>query len=66
MQLARRSGDRHRDVSDEVRADVVEFLHEQHAADHLIKLVAVGGALEAEELATVVGESLPLGLRLVE
>ncbi len=62
MQLARRTGDRHRDLADSNRQDVIEWLQENDAAEHLVQLVATGGTLVDEEQQIVFGESLPAGL----
>lgn len=64
-QLARRSGDRVRDVSDEVRAEVLAALAEGGAPAETVRAVReVAAPSDAEEL-RVFGESLPPGLRLV-
>jgi hypothetical protein len=64
--LARRSGDRERDIGDALREQVVERL--RAAGDHprAIELVTAGGDLEREEGSRVFGESLPAGLVLVD
>lgn len=62
--LARRTGDRWRDVTDETRAAVVAWLARRGAADHLVELVREGGALREGEQRDVLGESLPRGLRI--
>ena len=64
MQLARRTDDRYRDVAAPLREQVAERLQQAHAPQHLIKLVIEGGALDAAEQATVMGDQLPLGLRI--
>ncbi len=64
MQLARRTGDRHRDLADSVRKEVVEWLRDNNAAQHLVELVETGGTLVDEEQQIVFGESLPSGLRI--
>ena len=66
VQLARRSGDRARDVGDEVRASVLVALAEAAASDDAILSVReVQGSSEEEEQ-RIFGESLPPGLRLME
>jgi hypothetical protein len=62
--LTRRTGDRYRDVSDDLRDSVVRWLSERGASPHLLQLVREGGALVEEEQRSVFGESLPRGLRL--
>jgi hypothetical protein len=65
-QLARRSGDRARDLPDELRAEVVAALVGAGAPEETIRAVReVVAASDADEQ-RVFGESLPPGLRLVE
>jgi hypothetical protein len=64
VQLARRTGDRYRDVSDEMRESVAAYLKDRNVPEHFVTLVQQGGHLEAEEQKTVFGESLPRGLRI--
>lgn len=64
MQLARRTGDRRRDVAEEVRRDVLHWFHVQDAPAHFRELVREGGDLDQDEQGLVFGESLPSGLRL--
>lgn len=64
MQMARKTNDRFRDVSDAVRVDVVKELKRHQAADHLVSLVENGGQLKSEEASAVFGEALPAGLRV--
>jgi DNA-K related protein len=64
MQLARKTGDRYRDVPDALRAEVVEWLAAREARPHFLHLVQEGGRLEAAEQGMIFGESLPQGLKL--
>ncbi len=64
MQLARSTGDRHRDLEQSKRDQVASWMEAGGAASHLVELVRHGGALDAEERSQVFGESLPSGLRL--
>jgi molecular chaperone DnaK (HSP70) len=64
VQLARRTGDRFRDVSEATRSATLDWLRSRKAAAHQITLVESGGSLEEEEQKTVFGESLPRGLRI--
>jgi hypothetical protein len=64
MQLARRTGDRYRDLSPALRREVLDWLAVQKASPHLIELVRDGGQLESEEEGQMFGESLPRGLRI--
>ena len=66
MQLARKTGDRHRDVDEHSRQTTLRKLREMNASGHLIELVAQGGTLAGEEQGRMFGESLPQGLRLAQ
>ena len=61
---ARRVADRYRDLSGELRDRVVGQLVSVDAPEHYVTLVRDGGKLESEEVSQVVGEALPLGLRV--
>lgn len=65
MQLSRKTGDRYRDGSEEMRAKVLAWLQSRSAPSRFIHLVAEGGELEAAEQGMIFGESLPRGLRLM-
>ena len=64
VQLARRTGDRYRDVSDPVRQDVLAWLESRAAPAHFLELVREATGLREEEQRAVFGESLPRGLRI--
>ena len=64
MQLARQTGDRHRDLPESVRLEAAEWIAGCGVRDHLAELVRRGGQLDAEEQGQVFGESLPSGLSL--
>ncbi|MEP3480691.1 MAG: Hsp70 family protein [Fuerstiella sp.] len=64
MQMARKTNDRFRDLSDDVRSSVVKELEITNAADHLISLVKDSGQLKSEEASAVFGEALPAGLKV--
>lgn len=64
MQLARRTGDRYRDLDDALRERVVNWLHAQQAPEHLLELVQTGGDLASREAEIAFGEALPIGLEL--
>ncbi|HJT36503.1 MAG TPA: Hsp70 family protein [Pirellulales bacterium] len=64
VQLARRTEDRYRDLSDKLRERAIAWLERRDAPAHYRELVAVGGALEESEAGLMFGESLPRGLRL--
>lgn len=64
VQLARKTGDRYRDIAERARRETLAWLESQQAAEHSLRLVRDGGALDAEEQSRAFGESLPKGLRL--
>jgi len=64
MQLARRTLDRYRDVSEKSRKKVLAWLAAHNAPPHYAALVQTVGRLDAEEEGLVFGESLPKGLRM--
>ena len=65
MQLARKTGDRYRDLGSKLRDEVLAWLKLHAAPAHFVELVREGGELAADEQGLVFGESLPRGLRLV-
>lgn len=62
MQLARRTGDRYRDLPDTTRNEIAQWLEARQAPAHLIQLVREVGSLDVEEQQRAFGESLPRGL----
>jgi hypothetical protein len=64
VQLARRTGDRYRDVDEAHRQAALDWLAAQGAVAHHLELVRDGGQLDSDEAGKVFGESLPKGLRL--
>ena len=64
MQMARRTEDRYRDVSEKLRRKVLDWLELEEAPDHFVQLVRDGGQLDDREQGLVFGEALPNGLRL--
>lgn len=64
-QLGRRTGDRSRDISDELRSRLAERLRQIPGGDRTAKLVEQVVALEAREERVALGDTLPAGLRLV-
>ncbi len=64
VQLARKTGDRYREISDRARQETFAWLERHGAAEHSLRLVRDGGSLDAEEQSRAFGESLPKGLRL--
>jgi molecular chaperone DnaK (HSP70) len=66
VQLARRTGDRVRDVSDRVRLDVEKRLVAAGAKTEHVQAVREVVPVGESERATFFGDALPLGLRLIE
>lgn len=64
MQMARKTNDRYRDISDSSRQAALSALGRLHAPTHFSELVRVGGTLGEAEQELTFGESLPHGLRL--
>lgn len=63
--LARRCGDRARDIDEDLRGEVVQMLRGGKDNEHLVRLVEERTSLSEDEQAMVFGESLPPALRLV-
>ena len=64
-QLGRRTGDRSRDVPDDLRAQLAAKLRTIPGGERTARLVEEIVALEAREERVALGDSLPAGLRLV-
>jgi hypothetical protein len=64
-QLCRRTGQRALDVGAETRGRIASLLGRHNASTHLVKLVEEGGELESAEEKQLLGDALPIGLRLV-
>lgn len=64
MQLARKTGDRYRDISEKLRTKILDWLADANAPEHFLQLVRDAGTLDIEEQGMIFGESLPKGLRL--
>ena len=64
-QLARRTGDRTRDVDDALRAQVAAFVRALPGGERAAVLVEQVVALEAPEERVALGDTLPAGLRLI-
>ena len=64
MQIARRTDDRYRDLTEKQRRQAVDYLSTGNVPAHFIELVQHGGSLDSDEQSMVFGESLPKGLRL--
>jgi hypothetical protein len=66
MQVARKTGDRARDIDGSLAQTVAQKLEQSRAPAHWVKSVLEPSAMEGEEQARVFGESLPSGLRLID
>jgi Arc/MetJ-type ribon-helix-helix transcriptional regulator len=64
VQLVRLTGDRYRDVSDELRDAVQHWLSTRKSPAHFITLVTEGGKLQEDEQVMVFSESLLPGLKI--
>jgi hypothetical protein len=64
VHIVRFTHDRFRDVDENRRNQVIEWLKQNGASDHATQLVSQGGQLDREEQGQVFGEALPKGLRL--
>lgn len=66
VQLARRTGDRARDVSERLRRDVERKLAQAKARDEWLRAVREVVPIDEAARRALYGEGLPVGLRLVE
>ncbi|CAN5425639.1 Hsp70 family protein [soil metagenome] len=64
-QIARRTGDRARDLPDALRAEVIERLEAIHAPQRWIAMVREVVELDEGDTRRVFGDSLPAGLKLI-
>jgi molecular chaperone DnaK (HSP70) len=65
-QLARRTGQRALDIEDSHRQNVLSVLRGQSIPDHWRRMVEEVSEMEQEEQGQMLGDSLPIGLRLVQ
>ena len=63
-QLARETGDRYRDISEETRLEATHWLIRHAAPARFLDLMQENAAMNAAETAQVFGEALPPGLHL--
>ncbi len=64
-QLARRTGQRALDLDDGLRQSVLAVLRGQRVPEHWARMVEEVSQLEAEEQGQMLGDALPIGLRLL-
>jgi hypothetical protein len=62
MQLSGKTGDRFRDLPESLRSALLRRLQSAETHESLLRLIAEGGQLEADDAGLVLGESLPTGL----
>ena len=65
MQLARKTGDRYRDIDDSTRSHVLKSMERAAVASHYRELVSQVTNLETEDESLILGDSLPKGLRIL-
>jgi len=65
-QLARRTGQRALDIDDSHRESVLRVLRNQSVPEHWVRMVEEVSELEQEEQGQMLGDSLPIGLRLLQ
>lgn len=65
MQLCRKTDDRYRDISNSLRDQVLSELENHSAKPQWIELIRERGRLQSEEAGLIMGESLPVGLRIL-
>ena len=65
MQLARKTGDRYRDIDDSTRRSVEAWMDKVSSPKRYRQLVREVGSLESEDQTLLFGESLPKGLRIL-
>ena len=64
--LCRKTGDRSRDINDEIRTDDLTKLTQMKAPSLWIELVAEIKELDIEATSQIFGETLPAGLTLLK
>ena len=64
MQMARFCDDRYRDLDASLRQAVADWLQRETTSTDLSRLVLEGGQLDHEQETKILGDSLPVGLRL--
>jgi hypothetical protein len=65
-QLARRTGQRALDVDDGLRQAVAARLRDRDAPEHYVRMVEEVTELERDEQGQMLGDALPIGLRLLQ
>lgn len=63
-QITQRTGQRALDISEGLRQQTVQRLRETRASDRLVSIVEEGSALDAAEQKQMLGDTLPIGLKL--
>ena len=63
-QMARKTGDRARDIDEDLRTQVLNWMETENLADDMIRCVREILPLAPQEQNAIFGESLPLGIIL--
>jgi hypothetical protein len=63
--MGRKTGDRYRDLIEDDRTQLADWLKHQKATDDHINLILEGTAYNEEDRNLIFGEKLPTGLRLL-
>lgn len=64
MMMARKTGDRYRDIGESMRDRVLSWMESRQAPDSCLLQIREGGRLDSEVQSQAFGEALPPGLRL--
>ncbi len=65
MQVARKTGDRYRDIDESTRNHVLKSMERAAVANHYRELVSKVTNLETDDESLILGDSLPKGLRIL-
>ncbi|MDX1692207.1 MAG: Hsp70 family protein [Ketobacteraceae bacterium] len=64
--MARKTGDRSRDIDDDLRSRVVQKLADARQATRWIEMVSDYVELQSQDTKTMLGDALPSGIRLIQ
>ena len=65
-ELARKTDDKYRDISDELRTHLVANMEKTSVPENYLKWITESSSLDSTERNLIFGESLPVGLRISE
>lgn len=63
-QISRKTGDRFRDLTADQRQSIADYLESRSASPSILTMIRDGGSLASEQQSEILGDSLPLGIRL--